>query len=131
MRPDADSTTTPTNEGTMDIREWQREIHALAVEKGWYPNGDQRPASELAPVIVANLHGEVSEAWEEYRKGHPLDHIYFREDGKPEGFPVELADLVIRVLDTCDAIGIDLARVIRMKHNFNKTRPHRHGGKMA
>lgn len=111
----------------MDIQEWQHEIHALAVEKGWYPNGEQRPAAEH----LANLHAEVSEAWEEYRKGHPLDHIYFREDGKPEGFPVEIADVVIRCLDMADAIGIDLARVIRMKHIFNKTRPFRHGGKMA
>lgn len=46
------------------------------------------------------IHCELSEAVEEYRNGHGLTEIYYNDDGKPEGVPVELADAVIRTLDT-------------------------------
>ena len=50
---------------------------------------------------------------------------------KPEGFGVEIADAVIRLLDLADAMRIDLPRLIEMKHQFNKTREFRHGNKGA
>lgn len=53
------------------------------------------------------------------------------ENGKPEGFDVELADAVIRIADLCGAFGINLAAAIELKHAYNQTRPHRHGGKRA
>lgn len=36
---------------------------------------------------------------------------------------------MIRVLDMCGYYGIDLAAAIQEKHEYNKTRQHRHGGK--
>ena len=48
---------------------------------------------------------------------------------KPEGVAVELADCVIRILDYCGHAGIDIEEAIRIKHEYNKTRPYRHGGK--
>ena len=45
----------------------------------------------------------------------------------PEGVAVELADLVIRVADLCGFYGIDLEAVIRMKMEYNSTRPKMHG----
>lgn len=48
----------------------------------------------------------------------------------PEGIPSELADVVIRVLDYCEAAGIDLEQEIIIKNEFNKTRPYKHGGKV-
>lgn len=43
---------------------------------------------------------EDSEALEEYRDGHGLDEVYFKgETNKPEGVPVEMADVIIRTLD--------------------------------
>ena len=47
---------------------------------------------------------------------------------KPEGVAVELADCVIRILDYCGHAGIDIEEAIRIKHEYNKTRPYRHGG---
>jgi NTP pyrophosphatase (non-canonical NTP hydrolase) len=49
---------------------------------------------------------------------------------KPEGVPIELADCIIRILDYCGHAGIDIEQAIKIKHEYNKTRPHRHGGKV-
>lgn len=47
----------------------------------------------------------------------------------PESVAVELADCMIRILDYCGHDGIDIEEAIRIKHEYNKTRPYRHGGK--
>jgi len=121
------------------IKEWQKEIHEYAVEKGWW---DEEKTPRSKGDQFANFHAEVSEAWAEWRNGHPMEAVYFKNPhgdvvdpetsgSKPEGVPIELADVVIRIMDTCEAYGIDLEEAIRIKHEFNKTRPHRHGGKRA
>lgn len=72
--------------------------HKIAVDKGWWKDGiDKRPMAE----IIANYHAEVSEAWEEYRAGR-MSTWYTEGTRKPEGFWVEIADLLIRI---ADAIG--------------------------
>ncbi len=89
--------------------------------------------------------GEVTEAHEELRSGHAVDEVYFPEQvklelndeglydevnvasKKPEGVPAELADIGIRLLDTCESWGVDLEREMIRKMDFNETRAHRHG----
>ena len=46
---------------------------------------------------------------------------------KPEGFMVELADAVIRIGDLAFLLGADLQAAVNEKHNYNRTRPYKHG----
>ena len=78
---------------------------------------------------LAQIHSEVSEVVEALRNGNAPAETYHREDGKPEGVPSELADVVIRCFDFAYVYGIDLEAAIREKHLFNKSRPYLHGRK--
>lgn len=118
------------------VRDLQHRAHATALEKGWYKDGPRQ-----VPELLCLMHSEISEALEEFRNGMDPQQIYFTSvntnltneqnplPGKPEGIPIELADLVIRVLDFCGAHKIDLENAILLKMLYNSTRPYRHGGK--
>lgn len=41
----------------------------------------------------------------------------------------ELADIIIRVLDTSKRLDVNIERAVENKHKYNKSREHRHGGK--
>ena len=100
-------------EETKTIRYWQKECHDNAVNHGWWEQ--KRPIPELLCLI----HSEVSEALEAYRKA---DMDNFRE---------ELADIAIRLFDLAEGYAVDLEREVEVKHEKNKQRPYRHGGKVC
>jgi NTP pyrophosphatase (non-canonical NTP hydrolase) len=128
----------------MSLNGLRDEIHKNARVHGWHD--EERSFGE----IISLCHSELSEALEEYRKGKNYDEIYYTCDGddkcpadwcmfenknkcpikKPEGIPIELVDCIIRILDFCGHAGIDIEEAIRIKHNYNLTRPYRHGGKI-
>jgi hypothetical protein len=107
------------------------------------------------PEKLCLVHSEVSEALEDFREGkmetmvyghgnvwhcfggHPVEQIPVRiltcpkcgGKMKPTGFPSELADILIRVLEFGAALGIDMDREVEMKMAYNATRPVKHGGK--
>lgn len=99
--------------------------HENAKLKGWWD--DERNVPEL----LALVHSEVSEALEDYRDGRPLNEVLINREGKPVGFPTELADVIIRIADLAGRYGIDLDAAVEAKMRYNATRPHRHGGKRA
>lgn len=101
-----------------------KEVYDIAKSKGWHDKpvdfGD----------CIANIHGEVSEAWEDYRNNKPLNEMHYEADGKPCGIPSELADIIIRVLDNCYMYDIDIDKAVIEKMEYNKTRQYKHGGKV-
>lgn len=97
------------------------EIHEMAKWKGWYDGG--RAVPELLMLIVT----EVAEAMEGWRDDRMVTE-FAPHDAKPEGFPSEMADVVIRVLDLCAFLDIDIEAEIKMKMDYNEMRPRRHGG---
>lgn len=95
-----------------------REVNtALGWRKGGNTFGD----------YIALLHSELSEALEAYRDHRLTDPT--EPNGKPEGVGSEFADVLVRLLDTCDVYGIDLAAEFDRKIAYNRTRPYQHGGR--
>ena len=114
------------------------EVHKNAVEHGWWD------AERSFGEIIALCHSELSEALEEFRNSNDeircLPIYYSGKHSiadepcggckKPEGIAIELADVIIRILDYCGKEKIDIEEAIRIKHEYNKTRPYKHGGKV-
>lgn len=91
-------------------------IHHNAMEKGFWPIGRSRGEA------IALIHSEISEALEGVRKPKQDDHC-------PEftSEVIEMADAMIRIIDYCEGYGLPLGEALVAKHNFNLTRPHKHG----
>ncbi len=88
--------------------------------------GFHSPPKSLAEALLL-VHTEISEAAECLRDGVDVSVMWQEENGKWEGFPVELADAVIRIFDTCVQHDIDLVTAIKVKMAYNATRPYKHG----
>jgi len=97
----------------MTINELVKEAHDTAIAHGWWET--DRNNYEL----IALMHSELSEALEDFRHNNEA-HV-----------PEELADVLIRIFDMCGKRGYDLEKAVLDKMAFNKTRPYRHGGKLA
>lgn len=104
----------------MNLTELSKEIHKNAVNHGWWD--EPRSFAE----IVALCHSELSEALEEDRQGNPAIYV---KNGKPEGIATEMIDCLIRILDWCGHAKIDVDEILALKHEFNKSRPYKHGKK--
>ena len=103
------------------ISEWQVEVHNNAKAHGFW----QKPRS-IGELLMLTT-SELSEALNEIRNGNHVWEVTFSADGKPEGFPIELADAVLRIMDMCEYLGLNLEQAMIDKHKYNLTRPYKHG----
>ena len=96
-------------------------IYDWATAQGFREPG-QEPSDER---MILLMHSELSEVTEAIRNGNPPD------DKIPEfsGYEAELADCIIRIMDTAIDRNLRVAEAILAKMEFNKTRPHKHGKK--
>jgi hypothetical protein len=95
-----------------------RIAHKTATDAGWYKNPKTgEDIKRNFGEVVALMHSELSEALEADRKSLKDDKLPHRD-----GREVEFADCVIRILDTCAALGLDIAGAIIEKNRYNKKR---------
>jgi len=121
----------------VDLNELAQLINKRAKEKGFYDGGFN--LSEKLMLIVS----ELGEAQESDRKNRRANLEYFLErqkelvadEGKIRAFESsikdtiedELADALIRILDLCGYLKIDIGKHVEIKMWYNSTRPEKHG----
>ena len=92
--------------------------HRTASDAGWYRDpATGEPIERTFGEVIALMHSELSEALEADRKGLADDHLPHRD-----GREVELADCIIRILDTAAALGLDVAGALIEKNRYNRQR---------
>jgi len=122
---------------SMSINEWVEQARVNSEAHGFHHGEENMSMREKLGGWLMNLHSEVSELWEAFRENKLFEPCDKAEKMKALGLPAltcleeELADIVLRVFDDADALGVDLERAMLAKHAYNATRPYKHGGKQV
>lgn len=112
----------------MTLEEMTAEVRGVNEQNGWF-NSERTFGDDIALLTT-----EVGETYDAFRQWGLADATGANGGDqsaipKPEGVGSELADIFIRLLDTCDRAGIDLRAEYVRKIAYNRTRGYHHGGK--
>lgn len=123
------------------------EVYENAKKHGWHE--EKREVG----TVISLMHSELSEALEFARNEIQLNkkgiNALFHYSGtdeqgrevlkneitlftkKPDGYLIELADVVIRIFDEVGSkgLGTEFIEKLLEKHEYNKSRPYKHGNK--
>ena len=115
----------------------QKDIGANAALKGFWEAHENMPPDFAALYIklslVASEVGEAVDAMRLLNTDMDLasqvkqELLQYRGDEKPEGVASEMADIIIRVLDAAEWLGINMEFVMEYKAAYNQTREAMHG----
>lgn len=101
---------------SVSLAELQSLCHGLSSESGWWEGLDKHDPF-VQGAKFALIHSEVSEAMEGERKNLNDSHLPERKSVE-----VELADVIIRVLDYGGAYDLDIAGALIEKLKYNQNR---------
>lgn len=91
---------------------------ATARNAGWYSDpATGEPIKRNVGEVIALMHSELSEGLEAYRRDQMDDKLPHRP-----GIEVEFADCIIRIMDTAEDLGLDVAGAFIEKNRFNRER---------
>ena len=117
----------------MNLNDIATAVYASNKAKGFWDQ--ERNVGETLMLVVT----ELSESLEAHRSGRFCTQgdkvAYLESDDMVQAFKSnikdtfedELADAVIRILDLCGGLDIDIDFHIRTKMMYNATRPYKHG----
>lgn len=108
---------------------FQKECYDNAKVHGFHTSDASVDDPELLSLQFSrrllHINREVSEAHDLHHQGYAPDAEWSVGE-KLEGIPIELADIVIRVVDMAETYGIDLGSAIARKMKYNESRPYLH-----
>lgn len=97
------------------------EVHSIACKQDFWQDGPHRPYNN----VFAHMHSEISEAREGVRDDNPSD----KNITDMSTAEVQLADVLILLMDVAQGYGWKIAEAALRKIKFNSTRPKMHGRK--
>ncbi len=103
------------------LNEWRDEVWQLIEAKGFHAGRSNTRDDVLVRLCL--VHTEVSEAAQEVKRHWTGDGDSVVRAKVAE----EIADVMIRLLDLCGCLGINLDSAIAAKHAKNAGRPHLYG----
>jgi len=119
------------------LNELSQKIFQANKEKGFWDN--ERNVGEMLMLVTT----ELAEAMESHRKGkfcklNTFNETYFDnlndaefnqafEKNIKDTFSDEMADSLIRILDMCGGLEIDIEKHVELKLRYNSLRPKLHG----